>query len=488
MPTRRRTLALSAAALASITGCLGDDGTADRDPTSSVPTEDPTATSTPTPAPAGTPTVADTAAPDETDDSTATRADDRTPDGTVTRVSGDLSAWRPDRWIDVGYANVLGLDADGRRLYVTASDEGGDSAVAALSPGRERFDWQRTLAGDSEARSHVEPTDRTDTWGVTVADGTVYSVNGRGDDYEWTAVHALDPATGRQRWSVERERRLAVHGFVDDAVVVGATEFFEPESTHDTPDEPLETDVALIDAAGGDERWSTAVTGLSAVAVGSDRVYVASGRTLSGFEPAGERRWKRELAEEVRAMTAVDGVVVAAVGPSDDESSIVGVSPGGETLWRVPMSTRWLVPAGDRVYVMNDSVGAVTSDGTVAWRERAHGHYPLLSGDGTRLYTRANVRMNAVDAYDLPGGDRRFRFVTPSNNGWPLAATTDTIVAEAITPDEADFTSLFAVDASSGEPRAVYRPTDTVFTAQGFDGTLYVGFGDGRLGVFETVP
>ncbi|WP_436927974.1 outer membrane protein assembly factor BamB family protein [Halosimplex amylolyticum] len=486
MPTRRRALALSAAALASLTGCLGDDGAADREPTSSVPSSDPTAT--PTPAPAGTPTVADTDAPGETDETTATRTDGQAPPDTVTRVSGDLPTWRPDRWIDVGYANVLGLDADDRRLYVTANDEDGDSAVAALSPGSERFDWQRSLAGDPEAGSHAEPTNRTDKWGVTVADGTVYSVNGRGDDYEWTAVHALDAATGTRRWSVERDRRLAVHGFVDDAVVVGATEFFEPESTHDTPEEPLETVVSALDTADGDERWSTAVSGLSAVTVGADGVYVASGRTLSGFGPAGERRWERELADEVRATTALDGVVVAAVGPSDDESSLVGVSTAGETLWRVPMSTRWLVPAGDRVYVMNESVGAVTSDGTVAWRERAYGHYPLLSPDGTRLYTRANVRMNAVDAYDLPGGDRRFRFVTPSNNGWPLAATADTVVAEAITPDEAEFTSLFAVDATSGEPRAVYRPTDTVFTAQGFDGTLYVGFGDGRLGVFETVP
>ncbi|PSP31590.1 hypothetical protein BRC64_09640 [Halobacteriales archaeon QH_10_67_22] len=93
--------------------------------------------------------------------------------------------------------------------------------------------------------------------------------------------------------------------------------------------------------------------------------------------------------------------------------------------------------------------------------------------------------MNAVDAFRLLGGERQFRFETPSNNGWPVAETAGTVVAEAITPDEADWTSLFALDGDTGGPRAVYRPTDTVFTAEGHDGAVYVGFGNGRLGVFS---
>ena len=67
--------------------------------------------------------------------------------------------------------------------------------------------------------------------------------------------------------------------------------------------------------------------------------------------------------------------------------------------------------------------------------------------------------MNAVDACNLPGGERQFRFVTPSDNGWPLSATADVVAAEPLTPDKADFTSLFAVDAGTGEPQATYRPS-----------------------------
>ncbi|QLH84793.1 PQQ-binding-like beta-propeller repeat protein [Halosimplex pelagicum] len=271
---------------------------------------------------------------------------------------------------------------------------------------------------------------------------------------------------------------------LDGAVVVRATEFFEPEHTHDTPEEPLETTIYAVGTDSGDSRWSASLAGATAFAVGPDAVYAASGRTLSAYGPDGDRRWNRELSAPVRLATVLGDTVVCSVGESDDDSSLVGVSTDGETLWTRSLSARWFVPTDDRVYVGNDSVAAVGADGAVAWRERAYAHDPLLAADGNRLYTRTNARMNAVDAYDLPSGDRPYRFVTPSNNGWPAAATTGTLVAEAITPQAAEFTSLFAVDAATGEPRAVYRPSDSVFTVQGYREAVYAGFGDGRLGVF----
>ncbi|WP_436931542.1 outer membrane protein assembly factor BamB family protein [Halosimplex halobium] len=496
MPTRRRTLALAGGVLASLTGCLGEGDTGsgtEPSPTDASPTEGrlPTVTSdaaptpspsaTPTPGPDGTPTVAGTDEPRKTADPATP-----SPPATVTRVSGDLPEWTAARWVDTDYADVLALDAGEDRLYVTlGSDGGGRSAVAALSPGRTQFDWLQSFAGEAEAGSHHEPTDATDTWGVTVGDGTVYSVHGRGDSYEWTALHALDAGTGTERWSFRRERRLGVAGLLDGAVVVRATEFFEPEHTHDTPEEPLETTIHAVDTDSGDSRWSASLADATAFTVGDDTVYAASGRTLSAYGPDGDRRWRRELSGTVRLATVLGDTVVCSVGESDDGSSLVGLSTGGETLWTRSLSARWFVPTDDRVYVGDDSVAAIAADGTVAWRERAYAHDPLLSADGNRLYTRTNVQMNAVDAYDLPGGDRPFRFVTPSNNGWPVAATAETLVAEAITPEKAEFTSLFAVDAATGEPRAVYRPSDSVFTVTGFDGTVYAGFGDGRLGVFE---
>lgn len=481
MPTRRDTLLLAGGALASLSGCLSESAPAQSEasPTSIAP-----GTRSPTRSPAGTPTVAGTDRPTDTDRPEATRTDPPDAPETVTTVTGDLPAWQPVRRLGTGYANVQGLDAGEGRLYATLNDEHAESAVAALEPGADRLAWTTECEGDPEAGSHLESGSQAGTWGVTVADGTVYSVHGRGKTREWTDLHALDAATGRRRWSVRREQRLAVAGFVGDSVVATGREFFEPEYVHDTPEEPLDTTVYALDAATGEQRWARVATDARGATVGPDGVYVAHGDALTALDRNGEQRWARRMADGIRRLTVVDGAVVAVVGTDVDSSTLVGVSPDGTRAWGVEQPTRYLLPAGDRVYAMDDNVVAVTGDGTVAWRQRVHGHDPLLAVDGDRLYTRTAMRMNAVDAFDLPGGDRRFRFETPSDNGWPLAATEETLVAEAITPERAEFTSLFAVDADTGHPRAVYRPSDTVFTARAYDGAAYVGFGDGRIGVF----
>jgi outer membrane protein assembly factor BamB len=266
-------------------------------------------------------------------------------------------------------------------------------------------------------------------------------------------------------------------GFLRDTVVASGQEFFEPEETHDTPEEPLRTEIYGIESASGDVRWTTAFDGVSTVTVGADRAYVAHGGGLSAIGADGVTRWTVDTADPITDLQAIGSTIVAAEG-----SELVGYSAIGERSWTVDLAARHLVPDGERVYAMDENVAAVTVDGTVAWRHRVYGNGPLLAGD--RLYTRTAMRMNAIDAFSLPDGERQFRFQTPSNNGWPLAATADTLVAEAITPDLADFTSLFALDAASGQPQAVYRPADTVFTAEGLHARTYVGLGDGRIGVF----
>ena len=132
MQTRRSALALTSGLLVSLSGCLGNSSTAD----GSGATPSDRSTESLSPAPAGTLTVAGTDAPPGTDE--GTRTGPRTTPDTVTRVTGELPAWRADRWFDADYANVLGLDSDGSRLSVTMSDEDGGSAVAstrARTPG-----------------------------------------------------------------------------------------------------------------------------------------------------------------------------------------------------------------------------------------------------------------------------------------------------------------------------------------------------------------
>jgi hypothetical protein len=485
MPTRRRTLTLAGGLLTSLAGCLNSGGPSeDGSPTrrsGGSPTASPSAATTP--GPSGTPTVAGTEQPTDAEEQPPPRTEYPDAPAEVTTVSGDLPAWEPDRWIDAGYSHVLGLEAANGRLYAILNDEDGHSAVAAIDPVAGSILWTTSLDGDPEAGSHVERERPTETWGVTVHGGTVYSVHGRGKSYEWTELHALGAAGGDRQWSVRREKRLTLHAFSGDTAIVGGREFFEPDGTHDTPQEPLETTVYGVETASGEQRWAWVDADVRGVAANSDGVYVAHKDVLTALDPGGNRRWTRRGDDEIRDLVVVNGVVVLVVGPNDEASSLVGYSTAGDRVWTVDMATRYLLPGGDRVYAMADNVATITRDGTVAWRQRVPGHDPLLA-DGHRLYTRTGVRMNAVDAFQRPSGDRRFRFETPSKNGWPLGATDRTLVAEAITPEKAAFTSLFAVDAETGEPRAVYRPSETVFSAQGYEAATFVGFSGGRIGVF----
>lgn len=458
MPTRRRTLALAGGFLTFLGGCVAES--------------EPTATeSTPTSNRAG--------SPEPTPAETSTG---------VTALVEDLPTWEPDRWIETDYTHALGLTLGNDRIFTTlGSDGNGQSAVAALDPGASGFTWRTPIDGDAQSDSYVKGRHWSDSWGVIVGDGTVYSVHGNSRDYEWTAVHALDATSGDERWSFRRERALRVAGFLGDLVVVAGEEFFEPDHTHDTPEEPLRTVVYGLDRTSGDQRWSIPVDGLSRLAVGADGVYAASGSTLAAYDSAGEERWERETTGAVDFLWAIDGTVVASVGPSPDESSLVGLTTGGEQSWTVDFSTRFALSGDDRVYVMNDEVAAVTADGSVAWRADRRGSQPMLSTDGDRLYTRTGRGTDAVDAYDLPGGDRQFRLRTRADNGWPLADTGATLVAGVRTPHKAESTSLYAADVDSGEPSAVYRPDEIVFTALGHAGEVYAAFGDGRIGVFGDI-
>lgn len=466
MVTRRQLLAVLGSGVA-LAGCSGDEST----PTAGQGTSAPP-TASPTASPSPTPTSSPTETPSPTDRETETAAD-------------GLAAWEPVQTIQTAYPHVVGLNGDEDRLYATLSGDGGPSAVAAFAPGDRSLRWVAEFEGEAIGGTHVHPRRYAESWGVTLADGALYSVHGRADDYEWTAVHAVDPGSGDVRWSVRRERALAVHGALDDIVIAAGEEFFEPEHTHDAPDEPLETIVYGLDAATGDERWTASFDGVDAVAVGARGPYVVTGTDVIALDADGDRRWRTGISEQFRSIAVLDGAVAVALGDDRRDVTLRGLHPDGTDAWSHSLPVRELVPHGDRLYGTGGVVAAVTADGDVDWRADVYGGWPLLTPDGGRLYTRAGIQMAAVDAFDLPGGERRFRYDAPSNNGWPVAATDDTVVAEAITPDEADFTSLFAVDAADGTPRAVYRPSDSVFTALGRGDTVYAGFGDGAIRAFD---
>lgn len=154
--------------------------------------------------------------------------------------STDLPNWTPVWQRTVSEQHVLGLATYDGGIYATLSTENGPSAVTHLTPTDGAVGWRTELEGEAVTGSYAgyRPMAR-DKWGVTLTHESVYSVNGAADSYDWTALHAIDRASGERRWSLRRERRLFVHGVASRTVFVTGLEFFEPEHSHDTPEEPL---------------------------------------------------------------------------------------------------------------------------------------------------------------------------------------------------------------------------------------------------------
>lgn len=461
MATRRRLLALTAGSLSGIAGCL-DGGAGDG-------------------IDRGTPTQTDVAGveSDEPAETETTEAD-------RTTVDSELSDWDPAWTLETDFPHVLGVDAGPDRLYLTLNSDDGRSAVAAVRRGEDVVDWIQPFEGEAEGANPRSPDDHRDQWGVAVADGAVYSVHGRAESYEWTAVHALDAESGDRLWTFERKRDLYIRGVRGGTVVATGLEFFEPEHSHDTPEEPLRTVVYGVDAASGTEQWSVSFDGVEDVAVGAETVVVATADGVTAVGLDGIERWQDQRGEPIRALSTVGDVTVIVTGEDRRDATVVGLGPEGSERWSRSLSVESLFAHGGRVYGFGRNVAALKPDGTVAWTRSTYGDEPTFSPSGDRLYARAGRRADGVDAVALPRGRHEFRFDAPSDDAWPVAATADAVVVEAITPDEADFTSLFAVDARTGEPRAVYRPDDSVFDTEAVDGTVYTGFGDGSLAAFET--
>lgn len=468
MVSRRRALQLGAAAFAAAAGCLDrtrSDGTT---PTDTGETAD-------TPGEGTTPGATPTA-----DDATPTAAEHDAP----TRTPGDVPEWEPEWTMSFEGWRVLGLAAADGVVYATLDSTDGPAAVAAVEPGGQSVRWQSESEGEAVPGSHV--SDRGNArgqWGVTVVDETVYTVAGLVRGREWSAIHALDRETGERRWSVRRERELAVAGVRDGVVVATGLEFFPPPGetplpTHGTPDEPLATAVYGLDPGDGTVRWTETFLDVEEVAVG-DGVYVAAGDRLVGLGPDGARRFTYDRGPATSVEAAEEGVFY--LTGEDDTATIHRLGPNGDRGWTLEVPVGELLLDGSRLYAGGDAVVAVESDGAVTWRDRAHGRWLLVDPDRDTLYTRSGTRADAASAYDAADG-KRWTFDPPSNNAWPEAATQDALMVTSITGGQ-QFNTVYAVDAD-GHARAA-RGVDHVVDALGTDGTVYVANGDSALLALE---
>ena len=176
--------------------------------------------------------------------------------------------------------------------------------------------WDHNLGGDGEKLRLA--------LGLAFDDGTLYAASRDGD------VEALDPATGKTKWSAETRAQLSAGPGVGENVIAVGT-----------------SDGAVIafDKAGK-RLWKATVSGevLAAPLVTGDRVIVRTvdGRLRSLEAATGKEQWSAE--EPVPRLslrgTAPPALAGEAVLAGFDSGKIVAVSLAtGDVLWQSQVST-----------------------------------------------------------------------------------------------------------------------------------------------------
>lgn len=157
-----------------------------------------------------------------------------------------------------------------------------------------------------------------------IADGVVYAAAVEG------GVHALDLATGSQRWRYESKLPLSGGpGVGNGLVVVGS----------------LEGDVVALDAADGHEKWTAKVNNevLAAPAIGGGLVFVHSndGRVTAFDAETGARRWFYSGDAPALTVRGTGGITLGPgilfVGGDNGTLTALNMSDGS-VLWSIPVA------------------------------------------------------------------------------------------------------------------------------------------------------
>ncbi len=340
-------------------------------------------------------------------------------------------------------------------------------ASPVTGPATARVRWTRQLEGD------VTPGP------VIAADGTIYAASNAG------VLHALDPATGEDRWKLDGGSGYGVDTSTSPAVLPNGSILWPG------PDSSL---WALNGA--GQVLWklplrglvsSPAVTARGAVVVGD------SSGSLVALRPTQEGpgvQWRVDLEEQ-----SYGSPVWSADGKTAFQSVLSGVVAvrNGAVRWRSTAPTAIVevspavAPDGTVVIGTNDpyQYGLDPSSGSVRWRfERGSWTYssPGVTADGITYF---GDHANRITGLDVSTGQLVFRFQGSRRNtrvGGIGIWTSVLVDAEHTAYVGTRQGLIYSVDRS-GELRWQLDVGATVdsYPALAADGTLIIGVTDGRL-------
>ena len=246
--------------------------------------------------------------------------------------------------------------------------------------------------------------------GPTAADGVAYVSDGAG------TVHAVDVATGGERWrSPIRLEGASVAVVGRDLLYLGTGNGF----------------IVALDRASGTERWRTQVSpgavAVRAPALGSDMVVAATGdgSLVALRAGSGERAWGLDGLGSLGTPVLAGGLV--SIGAAGDEfgGSLLAVGlADGQVRWRNPEALFSPSVAG-QLAINGSNGGVVTArdlvSGAERWRVGLAGTNRAPAIAGSVAYVVADG-LHQVVALDLATGGELWRLPVNDTNSCCIAA------------------------------------------------------------------
>lgn len=283
------------------------------------------------------------------------------------------------------------------------------------------------------------------------------------------SIHALDPATGTERWqyAIAGGSRQGVLGpAAGGVVVVEGDDALGPDGDR----------TALVEFDGG-KRWVAETGDARAVASGEGQVYVGARSAIRAFDArSGAERWRTDATPSYLGLAADDRrLYVVEETDGDPHQRLVGRSGAtGNRAWAADWFATSVTRRGDDgVVAGGEHLVSVAPDGAERWRFEPGGSATDPVRNGV-LFTGTGGDVVAVS---LDDGVEHWRATVDATYAFPAAQADGVVVSSYL-----DGARYFAHDTADGTRRwSLDLAGDHLEPPAAGDGMAFFPDRDGRL-------
>lgn len=298
-------------------------------------------------------------------------------------------------------------------------------------------------------------------------DGTLYT-----SSVDPGALHALDAASGEERWRYPTEPTTTID------LIAGGTVF----ATASTFEGTNKSKTLALDAESGVLRWETEIEeGVSEGLAATDDLVLVGRDTLIARDIAtGEERWTSPIASFAASAVIGDGRVYLG---TDAGVAAVDLATGS-TVWQLPAEFSASVAAVDQgtVYgdIDGDAVALDAATGEEIWRVDLHSAAVGAVAAGVVYVGMTGIEPEGtVTALDAASGQMLWQLDAA---GW--TEVIGIVSGVIITLDDGGIVAGIGSDAAAGEAASPVAAATPATAADAADGSNYLG----RAGAVQTDP